>query len=118
MEWNFEHNTLKRDTLTIKEFTSPLKKILDFKNCAVVLLDRDFYEGDNENVFCISESGGLLWQVPKFEYSYERSRFVDILKDSQNAKLFNWDSSWTIIEPTTGQVITTPRESRKGRRPW
>ena len=118
MKWEFEHSTLKKDSLTVKEFSSPIQKIIDFDSCAVVLLDRDFYDRDNENVFCIDESGKTLWQVPKFEYAYDRSRFVDISKDSDNAKLFNWDSSWTIIEPTTGNVITTPRESRKGRRPW
>lgn len=56
MKWKFEHKTLKRDNLTLKEFSSPIQKIIDFDKCAVVLLDHDFYEGDNQNVFCINES--------------------------------------------------------------
>lgn len=118
MKWQFENNALKKDNLIVVEFSSPIHKVIDFDNYVVVLLDRDFYEGDNENVFCVEESGEVLWQVPKFEYSYDRSRFVDISKESQYVKLWNWDSSWIIIEPSSGNIITTPSESRKGRRPW
>jgi hypothetical protein len=118
MKWNFEDTILKRDDFQIMEFDSPIKKIVEFDKCAVILLSRDYYVVDNENVFCVSNSGKMLWQVPKYEYIYDVSRFVDISKEAQNVKLWNWDSSWIIIEPLSGEIIMTPLESRKGRRPW
>jgi hypothetical protein len=114
----FNKNSLLLNDNVIKEFEFPIKSIVEFKNLVVVLLDQDYYKRDNENVFCVNKEGVIIWQVPKYEYSYDDSPFVNITKDSQNIKLWNWDSSFVIIEPDTGKVITTAIESRKGRRPW
>ena len=114
----FENNRLIIKDAIVKEFESPISSIVEFENCVVVLLDSDFYKKDNENVFCINKNGKLIWQVPKYEYIDKESPFISISKDFENIKLWNWDSSFVLIEPESGKIIMTPFEYRKGRRPW
>ena len=114
----FKNKSLFLNETIVREFDFPISSIVEFENCVVVLLNRDFYKKDNENVFCLSKNGKLIWQVPRYDYSCKRSPFVDICKESDNIKLWNWDSSFIIIEPESGKIITTPYDSRKNRRPW
>ena len=104
----------------IKNLEYPIHKTIDFesKEAIVVLLDRDYYKVDNQNVLCVDFAGVLLWQVPKFDYFHDRSPFVNILNKNEYVQLINWDSSYIIIEPKSGEIIVTPDESMKGRRAW
>ena len=117
---SFEKASLFLNGEMIKEFDYPIKEVVDFpkKKVIVVLIDRDYYKRDNENVFCVNLEGQVIWQVPEYEFTYERSPYVEIGKLEDNVKLWNWDSSYVIMEPKTGKILVTPRESRKGRRAW
>lgn len=112
----FDKNIVYRDDKKIKEFEFPIYQIVVFDRAIVVLLDRDYYKVNNENVFCINYDGNLLWQVPIFEYLDKRSPFVELKKEGENIKLFNWSGEFVLIEPTTGKIIIHPKDSNK--RPW
>tara|TARA_R110002072_G_scaffold287464_5_gene453169 strand:+ start:5945 stop:6301 length:357 start_codon:yes stop_codon:yes gene_type:complete len=118
MKFSFKNETLFFKEKLIHTFIAPISDLLEFEECIVVLLCRDYYKKDNENVFCLDTDGVIKWQVPKYDYIYDRSPFVGIDKEGDNVKLYNWDSSYVIIEPTTGKVIVDAFQSRKGRRPW
>jgi len=118
MKFSFKEEKLYYREKLIHTFIAPISDILDFPKCVVVLLNRDNYKKNNENVFCVDTNGVLKWQVPKYDYIDKRSPFVSINKDYDNAKLYNWDSSYVIIEPATGKVIVDAFQSRKNRRPW
>ena len=90
MKWTFENRKLLKNDSIIREFEYPIGKIVSFTKLVVILFHQDNYNTDNENVICVNENGDFIWQVPKYEYMYEKSPFVNISQESHNIKLWNW----------------------------
>lgn len=120
---HFIGNKVYNDDRLIGEYDFPILKIIDFENSRSIVIClsipvRTIY---NENVLGINYEGKTIWKVPKSDYLYEESPFVDIQKWTDNesyVKLINWDSSQMIIDPSNGSIVITKEVLNKGKRPW
>lgn len=144
----FKDKFLYKNNQVITEFKSDIKEILIFNKLIIILLDMMNNCYGNKNVFCLNDLGQVIWQVPKYDYIYKDSPFVEIFKVddsrykiileqikrikefdpyfsfefkediSKLAWLHNWDSTYIIIDVQTGEVLIDPNRSMYGRRPW
>jgi len=83
----------------------PFREKLLFKDVIIVLLDVPSNIQMNENVFGISRSGQILWQIEKKPSPYKTSPYLDLNRDGDNVKVGNWDGMEYIIEPLTGRIL-------------
>lgn len=122
MEYSFNNHDLILDGSIIYSFEVGINEIASFDNCVVAVLNRDDYNREDvmrsRNVMCVDSSGMLLWQIPELESDKNNSPYVGLFKEGSNVKLVKFDGTFAIVEPKTGNVLTTPLESMKGRKIW
>lgn len=62
----------------------------------------------NNNVFAVSTSGNLLWQIEVDNRYIQKNNcpFVEVkLNDAERLELFNWCSLGLTVEPFSGKVL-------------
>lgn len=110
MKVSFKREILFQGTTSIYRFDWPIKEIITFdeKGAIVVMLDRECYRKDSRNIFCISEKGEMLWQIPDVPLVLNidgKSPYTRIEKDGYFVKAFNWDGTILKLDPLTGKVL-------------
>jgi hypothetical protein len=93
------------DTGAVVEFSWPVRDVIQFDQVFVVRFEPDPDSCCNENVVGVRASGGLAWTIEKRPHVYNDSPYTSILREDGHVKLFNWDGSELLVNPTTGAVI-------------
>ncbi len=110
------------------KFNNDIKKIIDFGNIIVILLEREVNSDFINNVYGVNmKKNEIEWQIDnlvnaKYEnvvYNGINSPYVDIYKTADDeVKLINWDGTKIHLDVNSGTIISNIIESRKGRRTW
>jgi hypothetical protein len=77
-----------------------------FDSVIVVRLKSPLKSGYNENVFGVSLTCNILWQIPKIKHLYEDSPYTGMIKQGDNILLSNWDGDDLLVEPITGKILS------------
>src|SRR5262245_45464382 len=88
------------------EFKYPIQEVAAVGDVIVVLLDVPPKESMTENIFGVSNSGKILWQIERIAATatYPVNCYTSILT---TLKLYNWNGNGVEIDATTGKVIQT-----------
>ncbi|GAB4393523.1 MAG: hypothetical protein Tsb005_12190 [Gammaproteobacteria bacterium] len=87
------------------QFPYEIKQVEEFGEILVVRLKIPVGIILNENVFGVSSEGKILWQIEKLSSVYTDNPFTGMVREGDNAKLFNWDGTDLIVNPATGEII-------------
>lgn len=87
------------------QFAWPIAEVLNCDEVLVVRVDPDPGSKDNENVFGVHANGAIVWKVPARTYIYDDSPYTGTMKAGKNVKLFNWDGTELLVNPSTGGVV-------------
>jgi len=86
-------------------FEFPIRQAVLFEEKLLVRIEPEVRKICNENVFCVSLEGKILWQIAPTPHIYVDSPYTGIGKDGKYAKLYNWDGTDLIVNPSTGEII-------------
>lgn len=87
------------------DFPWPVAQVILSHDVVIVRVEPSTGSIFNENVFGISSSGELLWQIKALKHVYEDSPYVYIKEIGLGVKLSNWDGDDVIIDPGSGAVL-------------
>jgi hypothetical protein len=87
------------------QFAWPIAEVLDFDDVLVVRVDPEPGSKDNENIFGVDAIGAIIWKVPARKYIYDDSPYTGAMKAGKDIKLFNWDGTELLVNPSTGGVV-------------
>ncbi len=96
---------ISNDTVTTVIMPSLIKQIIEFDQMVVVRLQPNIAKFINENIFGVSYSGKIKWQIATRKYVFEKSPYTNISKDGQMLKAHNWDGTDLLIDPVTGDIL-------------
>lgn len=111
MTIKFIENKIYNQEKLIYTFDFPIKQVVEFEDCFIVLLKR----GKNipiNNVFGLNTQGDILWQFKKD--SSLKSSFVELKRDDKNVALLNFDGTKISVVPLTGERLL----KISNKRPW
>lgn len=87
-------------------FKYPIDKILEINNSYVVLLEVPVKILFNENIYGVSNSGKIIWQIDKTRHVYEKSPYTNIFIEKGKIWAFNWDGMAHELNEKTGKIIS------------
>lgn len=92
---------------TVLEFEFPISQHIACGNLTIILLLIPSDIIYNQNVFALSESGQIIWQIEKLEQHYfqDHCPFNEAMVDEQNLIIFNWCDYRFSINPLDGKVL-------------
>lgn len=106
MKINIIKNILEFEDLKVEvKFPWPIAELLEFDTSLVVRLEPESGVIFNENIYGVSFSGQILWQIKKVKHIYNDSPYTKIIKLDNSLKVFNWDGDEFIINPLTGEIL-------------
>jgi hypothetical protein len=94
------------NTNKIIGFKWPISKVEEFVDCLIVLLEPAINSGDNRNIFGLSFTGEVLWQIPEVSALCRNFSYTDIARSEDNSLYacnFSGESVW--LCPKTGAVL-------------
>ena len=89
----------------IVSFKFPIRQVLPFESCYVVLIEPAIGQILNENIYGVSLDGKVLWQITPIPYVYEDSPYTGMGQVGDTVKICNWDGTDLIINPATGEIL-------------
>ena len=91
-------------------FPYPIVQVLSFSDMLIVRIEPTVQSCFNENVYGVSFTGKILWQVDKTKHIYDDSPYtgIKLSKDEEDyITLYNWDGLDLKINRLTGKMIST-----------
>lgn len=104
-EYNVNENEITFSNAIIKKFDFPIKQIVKFNNLFFVLLEI-LGEKYNQNVFAITDTVEIIWQIEKSETIDKLAGehpYTHIEVRNNQISLFNFCGFRFIIDPLTGK---------------
>ena len=86
-------------------FEYPITKILQLESVIVVLIEPPINKTFNENIFCISYGGKILWQVIPFDHFEQDNPYTGIMQKEGRLFAYNWDGFEYQIDLKTGEIL-------------
>jgi len=93
------------DGVTTVVLPSSIKQFLEFDQIVIVRIQPKCSSFINENIFGVSYSGKIVWQIAERKYVFARSPYTNISKEGQLLKAHNWDGTDLVIDPQSGNVL-------------
>lgn len=87
------------------DFDFPVSQVVEFDDALVVLIEVPAQVLSNENVFGVSKTGQILWQISPEKLVYDNSPYVQLARMGEFAQLQNWDGLVLQVDPSNGSVI-------------
>jgi len=84
-------------------FPFEVKKVINFDEVFVCLLEPG-EENMNENIFCFSQDGRILWKIEKALSSSESSPYVNIRKQRGKLIASNWSGFNVCVKLEDGKI--------------
>lgn len=84
-------------------FEHPILRALPFEDVVIVVLSVPL--GITDNVFGVSLSGKILWQIPPVEQRDSNPRYVGINREGEVVTANRWDDLHVQVDPRTGRVL-------------
>lgn len=78
---------------------------IDFGSVVVQRVDVPPGQTLNENVYGVSASGALLWQIEKAAHVYGDSPYVSITREGDLLRAQNWDGLVVWVDTATGRIV-------------
>ena len=104
---SFSKNKLVLENGKIVAFDFTVKKIIEIDDVVVVLLSIPTGVTYNENIFGVSNKGGIIWQIEGTVPQSSNSPYVDIEKSMDGLDIFNWSGLKSRVNVRTGKVTHT-----------
>jgi hypothetical protein len=101
----FKDNLLLLDSSKHVSFKFKIKSIVIYDDIIVVLLDVPSGTILNENVFGVSLSGAVVWQIESAFPADEDSPYVAIEKSDKALNAFNWSGMRMRLIVATGKIV-------------
>lgn len=89
----------------VVKFSHPIYKVIEFKDCLVVMLAFGRNVHMNQNVFGVSFSGEVLWQIHESKKIRNDIPYTNISKREDLLTAYNLTGILYWLEPKTGKVI-------------
>jgi outer membrane protein assembly factor BamB len=89
----------------IVKFEQRVMALQEFEEVVVVLLDFHARNCPNENVYGMTKSGAILWQIQSGPGVYTSSPFTSISKEGAILQIYNWDGYLYDVDPTSGLIL-------------
>lgn len=108
-DFQVNDNQVIFSTGEIVKFEFSIKQNIMYNNMMIVLLFIPSEIVYNRNVFALSETGQIIWQIEKLEQSYFQGHcpFNEVIVDGLNLIIFNWCDHRFNINPQNGEVISS-----------
>jgi len=87
------------------KFKYNIAQIIELENVVVVRLDVPSKEKHNENIYCISKKGKMIWQIDRLDHVYDDSPYTGMSIKDGDLTIYNWDGLEVVIEPETGRIM-------------
>jgi hypothetical protein len=109
VKYSFEEKKLKITTYNNEEreinFDFLIRQLVQFDNHALIRLEPDIGKIYNENVFCISSAGVIVWQVEAIHYLDDDSPYTNIVIKGEDLFLYNWSGERMQVNFENGKII-------------
>jgi len=90
--------------IEIYSFEYPIQQVIEIEDVLICRVEPPSNIVMNENVFGISRTGKMLWQVEKMDYVYQDSPYTNICYKDSKLLLSNWDGLNVIVNFKTGVI--------------
>lgn len=87
------------------DFPYPVAETVIFSDVVIVRVEPPVGIIFNENIFGISLTGDLLWQIKTLKHVYGDSPYTSVKEVVSGIKLSNWDGDDVIVNPKTGSIL-------------
>lgn len=84
---------------------SKIEELEKFNHVIVVRIHPKSETFINENIFGISYTGEIVWQIKYLKHVFAHSPYTSIFKLGELIQAHNWDGTDVIINPATGDII-------------
>ena len=90
---------------TLTMLPSKIEQAEQFNDVVIVRVHPRGERFMNENIFAVSYSGKIVWQIKAVKHVAEHSPYTSMIKKENLLKVHNWDGSDLLIDPQSGQII-------------
>ena len=101
----FKDNLLLLDSSKHVTFKFKIQSIVIYDDIVVVLLDVPSGTILNENIFGVSLSGDIVWQIESAFPASEDSPYMAIEKSDKALNAFNWSGMRMRLTVATGKIV-------------
>lgn len=101
------NSKLIRDNKIIHEFPFAIQEIRELDDRYIIVLRVPQDKIYNENVFCVSKEGKMLWQIEKRDLMREKSPYIGTAYDKKELIIYNLYSFEMRVDINTGRILST-----------
>ena len=87
-------------------FEFPIKQVLEFENGILIRLEPDINKIFNENVFCLSFTPKIIWQIEPVKKLDNDSPYTNIVIKNGKLFLYSWSGEEMEVNIKSGIVIS------------
>jgi hypothetical protein len=104
MKYITDFNKIKINTKEVK-FPYEIREVKEINNTLIVRLEVVVKEIYNENVFCVSNEGNIIWQVQPYDFGSNDSPYTGITIIDSCLYLYNWGGFSVKVDAKTGAIL-------------
>ena len=90
---------------TLIKLPARIEQIEQFNDVVIVRVHPKGEIFINENIFAVSHTGKLLWQIKVVKHVTKHSPYTGMVKKESLLKVHNWDGTDLVIDPNSGKII-------------
>ena len=89
-------------------FQYPIVQVLAFEDILIIRIEPTPQSCFNENIYGVSYTGEIVWQVEKMKHVYDDSPYtgIEATGEENNIALYNWDGLNLVVNYLTGKVVS------------
>jgi len=86
-------------------FDFPIKQVIQFNNKVFIRIEPSVGEVFNENIYCFSQNGILLWQVKPINYMNLDCPYTNMVIQDDKLISYNWCGEKMHINLESGEIV-------------